>query len=464
MTPVVAAVRLQLGAVHYGRRSRQSVGPSLAVKASQGWPITPPPRLWPQPRFRLTLRRRFLVQPMLKVAPELDPDSRLQSPLGTDDTASTLRSYRPADRLHFESLPLAAVKRRVAIIGTGCWGKDLVQTLGELGALRAVCDTDPARLTAMPNGVVKHYGRVEDCFADSDVSAVVIATPAVSHVELVRAALKAGKDVLVEKPLALTLRDGQELVRTAAGSGLILMVGNVLRYHPAICRLKGMIDAGELGRVEYICSNRLSVARPRAEENILWSFAPHEVSVILGLLGEMPLAASCQGGDYLSRGVSDVTVSQFVFAGGVRAQIFVSRLRPFQEQRLVVVGSDEMAVFDEAAPDRLVLYPRGDWKNVSTSTAEATGEPVLIDSMEPMKTECLAFLESLVTRQPPVTDGDEELRMLEVLDACERSLSSDGARTEVQLSARSRRLQRIARLGAQYAEEPASAGEATAPL
>jgi len=209
------------------------------------------------------------------------------------------------------------------------------------------------------------------------------------------------------------------------------MMGNILRYHPAVCRLKEMMDAGELGKVEYICSNRLSIDRLRAEENILWSFAPHEVSVILGLLGEMPVAASCQGGDYVSRGVSDVTISQFVFAGGVRAQIFVSRLRPFKEHWLVVVGSDKMAVFDEGTPGRLVTYPQWNWKDPVPAAAEATGEPVQIDATEPMKAECLAFLESLDTRRPPLTDGSEELRVLEVLDACESSLSNDGMRTMV---------------------------------
>ncbi len=395
---------------------------------------------------------------MVRLATELEPSSRVPSPVNSRHAASVLRTSPSVDSLHLGSLPLAAVERRIAVIGAGWWGKGLVQTFGDLGTLRAVCDTDPARLTAMPNGAVKHYGRTEDCLADPDVSAVVIATPAVSHFELVRAALRAGKDVFVEKPLALTLRDGQELVRTAAGSGRVLMVGNVLRYHPAICRLKDMIDAGDLGRVEYICSNRLSVARQRAEENILWSFAPHEVSVILGLLGEQPLAASCQGGDYLSRGVSDVTISQFVFAGGVRAQIFVSRLRPFQEQRLVVVGSDEMAVFDEAAPDRLVTYPRGDWKDSSVSSAESAGKPIRIDSTEPMKAECIAFLESLETRQPPVTDGEEELRVLEVLDACERSLSSDGARTDVQPPSRSRRGHKTGALGVRNTNKPTLAG------
>ena len=329
-------------------------------------------------------------------------------------------------------------QRRVAVVGAGCWGKEIVRTFAELGALRAVCDSDATRLAAQPNGTVKHYGRVEDCLRDANVSAVAIATPAVSHSEMVRSALQAGKDVFVERPLALSVREGQELVRYATNTDRILMVGNVLRFHPAVGKLKDMIDAGELGRVEYIYSSRPSIDRLRAEENILWSFAPHEVSVILALLGEMPTAASCQGGDYVGRGVSDVTISQFQFAGGVRAQVFVSRLRPFKEQRLAVVGSDKMAVFDESAPDRLVTYPRRDWKHPVPAAEEAPGEPVPIGTDEPMKVECQTFLASLDSRLSPTSDGSEELRMLEVLDACERSLSNDGTRTTVNPSIRSR--------------------------
>jgi UDP-2-acetamido-3-amino-2,3-dideoxy-glucuronate N-acetyltransferase len=346
---------------------------------------------------------------------------------------------RPAvNGLVLQSSPVTAGQRCVAVIGTGSWGTELVRTFAELGALRAVCDSDVARLAVQPNGTVKHYALVEDCLRDPNVSAVAIATPAVSHFELVRSALQAGKDVFVEKPLALTTRDGQELVRYATNSNRILMVGNVLRFHPAVGKLKDMIDAGELGRVEYICSSRRSIDRLRAEESILWSFAPHEVSVILSLLGELPIAASCQGGDYVGRGVSDVTVSQFQFAGGVRAQVFVSRLRPFKEQRLVVVGSDKMAVFDESAPDRLVTYPRRDWKCPVPTSEDAPGKPVTIDATDPMKVECQTFLASLDSRRPPVSDGSEELRVLEVLDACERSLSNDGTRTMVKPPIRSR--------------------------
>ena len=334
---------------------------------------------------------------------------------------------RPAENaIAPQPFTLTAGPRRVAVIGTGSWGKALVRVFAELGSLRAVCDSDAAQLAVQPNGTVRHYGRVEDCLRDPDVSAVAIATPAFSHSELVRSALQAGKDVFVERPLALTVRDGQELVKYAAKSTRILMIGNALRFHPAVGKLSDMIDAGELGRVEYVCSSRPSIDGQRAEENILWSFAPHEVSVILGLLGELPITASCQGGDYVGRGVSDVTISQFQFAGGVRVQVFVSRLRPLKEQRLVVVGSDKMAVFDESAPDRLVTYPRRDWVSPVPTAEEAPGEPVMIDATEPLKVECQAFLTSLDTRIAPASDGSEELRVLEVLDACEHSLSSDG--------------------------------------
>jgi UDP-2-acetamido-3-amino-2,3-dideoxy-glucuronate N-acetyltransferase len=369
---------------------------------------------------------------MIRFTPESNPSSSLQFPSRPGCGVSTPERCPTVPSLSFQPQPLAAHRRRVAVIGTGCWGQNLVRTFAELGSLRAVCDSDPALLALQPNGTVRHYLRVEDCLHDHEVSAVAIATPVVSHFELVRSALQAGKDVFVEKPLALSFRDGQKLTRLAADSNRVLMIGNILRFHPAVCKLKDMIDAGELGRVEYICSSRTSIDRLRAEEDILWSFAPHEVSVILGLLGEFPIAASCQGGDYVGHGVSDVTISQFQFTGGVRAQIFVSRLRPFNEQRLVVVGSDKMAVFDESAPDQLVTYPRRDLKYPIPTVEEALGEPVPVDVTEPMKAECQAFLASLDSRRPPVSDGSEELRVLEVLDACERSLSNDGTRTMIQ--------------------------------
>jgi UDP-2-acetamido-3-amino-2,3-dideoxy-glucuronate N-acetyltransferase len=317
----------------------------------------------------------------------------------------------------------------VAVIGTGYWGKNLVRTFANLGVLRTVCDVSRESLDRLQvDSAVRRTALFEEVLKDPEVSAVAIATPASSHSKLVRSALQAGKDVFVEKPLALTVRDGQELVKLAEDTKRILMVGHILRYHPAVRKLKGMIDAGELGKVEYAYSNRLSIGKLRTEENILWSFAPHDVSVLLGLLGEMPAAVSCQGGDYLSRGVCDVTVSQFLFPSGVRAHIFVSWLHPFKEQRLVVVGSEKMAVFDDTVQNKLVTYShKVEWKNRVPTAVKAEAEVVPIETTEPLKAECQHFLECLETRRPALTDGNEGLRVLEVLDACQRSLSRDGA-------------------------------------
>jgi UDP-2-acetamido-3-amino-2,3-dideoxy-glucuronate N-acetyltransferase len=316
------------------------------------------------------------------------------------------------------------MKPDVAVVGTGAWGRNLVRTFNSLGALAAVCDPNPERLAAAPEGVRRCEGLAE-ILGDDSVRAVAVATPAATHHEIARAALEAGKDVFVEKPLALEVAQGRELAKLARARGLVLMVGHILRYHPAVTRLAAMLEAGELGRVEYVYSNRLNIGKLRTEENILWSFAPHDISILLGLLGETPDQVACQGGDYLSHGVSDVTVSQFAFPGGVRAHIFVSWLHPFKEQRLVVVGSEKMAVFDDTAEQKLVTYShRVEWKNRVPTAVRAAAEPVAIDDTEPLKAECRHFLECLETRAAPLTDGAEGLRVLEVLDACQMARKS----------------------------------------
>jgi UDP-2-acetamido-3-amino-2,3-dideoxy-glucuronate N-acetyltransferase len=254
-----------------------------------------------------------------------------------------------------------------------------------------------------------------------------LATPAVAHYEMAKAALKAGKDVFVEKPLAIEVRQGRELVDLAEGSGRLLMVGHILRYHPAILRLQGLIQSGALGKIQCLYSNRLNIGKIRTEENILWSFAPHDISVILSLLNETPSRVSSQGGAYLSRSVFDVTLSQFEFPSGVHAHIFVSWLHPFKEQRLVVVGSEKMAVFDDTAEHKLVLYPhRVEWKNRIPTAVKAKGETVPLEAEEPLRAECQHFLSSVASRKAPLTDGREGLRVLQVLDVCQRSLLEGG--------------------------------------
>ena len=315
----------------------------------------------------------------------------------------------------------------IAVIGNGYWGKNLVRNFFDLGALRTVCDDNPlAEANARDKYPQVTYRRdYSDVLRDEEIRGVVLATPAALHYEMAKCALLAGKDVFVEKPLALHVAEGAELVELAARCNRILMVGHILQYHPAVRKLKELINNGSLGRVEYIYSNRLNIGKIRSEEDILWSFAPHDISVLLGLLGEEPQSATCEGGSYLSQGVADVTLSQLSFAKGVRAHIFVSWLHPFKEQRLVVVGSEKMAVFDDTAAEKLVLYPhRVEWKDRVPNAVKAEAEVVPLASAEPLRIECSEFIECMESRRSSLTDGHEGLRVLRVLTACQRSMEN----------------------------------------
>lgn len=324
-------------------------------------------------------------------------------------------------------------KSRVAVVGVGYWGKNLARNFHELGALEVLCDNERTAESLCKQCYEKVRFRTEfsEVLSDPSIQAVALATPAVTHYEAVKAALEAGKDVFVEKPLAIDVRQGEQLVKLAATKGRILMVGHILRYHPAVLKLQEFIHSGVLGQIDYLYSNRLNIGKIRTEENILWSFAPHDISAMLFLLGEIPTRVTCQGGAYLNRSVPDVTLSHFDFASGVQAHIFVSWLHPIKEQRLVVVGSEKMAVFDDMAEHKLLLYPhKVEWKNRIPIAVKASGEPVELDNREPLKLECQHFLDCVESRKAPLSDGAEGLRVLRVLDACQRSLMTGGVMVE----------------------------------
>jgi len=318
------------------------------------------------------------------------------------------------------------MKREVALIGAGYWGRNILRNLFEMGVLHTVCDTDSDVIVS----VKKKYPGVNfttslgEVLKDREIKAVVIATPAVTHFSLARRALNRGKDVFVEKPLALTSKEGKELVEIAKRRGKILMVGHILIFHPAIKRLKELIDKGELGKIYYIYSNRLNIGKLRIEENILWSFAPHDISVTLMLMEEDPVKVSSFGGDYLMRGIVDVTLTTLEFQNGVKAHIFVSWLHPYKEQKLVVVGSKAMAVFDDLSDIKLSLYPhRIEWKRGKIPVAEkAQRIPVEVDMKEPLREELEHFIYCIKERITPRTDGREGVRVLKILERAQKKL------------------------------------------
>lgn len=317
----------------------------------------------------------------------------------------------------------------VAVIGAGYWGKNLIRVFHELGCLEAICDTSPFLEGAYIEKYSSSYfsNSPEEILKSSCIKAVAIATPAVTHFGLAKQALLSGKHVFVEKPLALNKEEGQELISLANEKGLILMVGHILQYHPAIRKLKELIDFGHLGKIQYIYSNRLGFGKIRTEENILWSFAPHDISTILMLLEEFPTSIQVSGGEYLQNKIADVTLTTFEFGSGVKGHIFISWLHPFKEQKLIVVGSRKMAVFDDVSEEKLLLYPHVvEWKKRIPVANKAQPEVVPFEMEEPLKAECAHFLECILNSKVPITDGQEGLRVLEVLQTCQKSLDNDG--------------------------------------
>ena len=320
---------------------------------------------------------------------------------------------------------------KVALVGCGYWGKNLCRNFHALGALGFVVDsTESGQKTAKELAQeIPVSSSFDDLLEDDAIHSVALATPAETHVDLSIRAMKAGKDVFVEKPMALTLEDAGRMKEVAEAEGRILMVGHLLEYHPAVLKLKDLISSGDLGQINYIYSNRLNFGKVRTEENALWSFAPHDVAVILRLMGESPIEASATGGTYLTEGLADVTVSNLRFENESRAHIFVSWLHPFKEQRLVVVGDSKMAIFNDVSPfgEKLKLYP---------NSVEFDGEmPVLRKEdaqfveyleTEPLREECRHFLECVSSREKPLTDATSGIEVLKVLHACQESMGENG--------------------------------------
>ena len=321
-------------------------------------------------------------------------------------------------------------KWNIGVVGCGYWGENIVRNVAALGALRIICDKDGDRLDQL----IEKYPDVLptrsfiELLADKEIEGIMIATPATSHYDMAKEALNAGKDTFVEKPLAMRAEDAWELTKLAEEKGRILMVGHLLEYHPAITKIKYLIDNGELGKIYYLYSNRLNLGKIRTEENIIWSFAPHDISVMLYLLNEMPVDVSSYGGGYLHHNIADVTMITMSFPSGVKSHIFTSWLHPYKEHRLVIVGERKMVVFNDTKEDgKLTLYKHEiEWLNRVPTPKKADGEVLDVPFKEPLYEECLQFLKCISTRNKPRTDGYSGYRVLQVLDTCVRSLHENG--------------------------------------
>ncbi len=313
------------------------------------------------------------------------------------------------------------MERNISLIGAGNWGKNHLRNLKNLGVLHSVLELseDITTLRKKEHPDVAFTSDENDILNNTSIKGVVIAAPAHLHYEIAKKYLLAGKDVLVEKPLALKVEEGEELVGIAERKNRILMVGHILQFHAAVIRLKKLIDDGELGELRYIYSNRLNIGKLRSEENVLWSFAPHDISLILMLLGgEEPSDITAFGGAYVNEKIYDTTMTTLKFGSGVRGHIFVSWLHPFKEQKLVVVGSEKMAVFDDVSQEKLFVYPHTieiEDGNIPVAH-KADREVVEFEPSQPLEEELKHFVNCMENRDIPKTDGNEGVRVLRILN------------------------------------------------
>ena len=325
----------------------------------------------------------------------------------------------------------------IAVVGTGDWGANLVRNFARLPGARlaALSDSDPKRLAAAAaqNPGAKAYASVEEVARDPQVQGAVVSASAASHYPLARTLLEAGKDVYVEKPLALEVAHAEELVRLARERSRILMVGHLLLYHPAVRYVKDLIARGDLGDLYYIYSQRVNLGMVRHDENALWSFAPHDLSVILHLLDLEPVDVVARGSAFLQSDVEDVVFVDLRFPNGKLAHAHVSWLDPHKLRKFTVVGSRKMVVFDDMeASEKVKIYDKGVEQGRIVSYGESltvrSGDIVIpkISLQEPLAIECRHFVECVRDRKPPLTPGEDGLKVVRVLAAAQASLEQGG--------------------------------------
>ena len=332
----------------------------------------------------------------------------------------------------------AGDRTTLACVGAGYWGRNLVRVFGSIPDIRlkTVCDAN----ADIRKGIRAQYPDAEvaasydEVLADREVEAVVLAVPAIRHFAAARAALEAGKHVFVEKPMTLSGSEAEELVELGERQGCTLMVGHLLEYHPAVDFLKEMIARGELGEICYLYSQRVNLGIVRRDENALWSFAPHDLSVMLYLLGQVPDTVSARGESYLQRGVEDVVFVNLHFPDAKMAQLQVSWLDPHKIRKLTIVGSRKMAVFDDMeSTEKVRIYDkaaeREEYESYGDAITLRLGDIVIphIHMAEPLRLEAQHFADCIRSRKTPRSDGRDGLRVVRVLEAAQRSLQEDGA-------------------------------------
>jgi len=318
----------------------------------------------------------------------------------------------------------------LAVIGAGRWGMNHVKSAHKLlnSNLKLVCDfSESAReKVSKVSPLIPFSTDLEDVLIDSTINAVIIATPAETHFEVAKKCLEAGKNVLVEKPITLYTEEAAKLIEIAEVQNKKLMVGHILLYHPAIIKIKELIDNGKIGKLQYIYSNRLNLGAIRSEENILWSFAPHDISIIQYIAGCNPIEVFSKGSAYVQNNIEDTTITYLKYPNNVNAHIFVSWLHPFKEQRLVITGNNGMLVFEDSLKNEKLKFFEKGFRNIDgiVSKFEQDYEVIPFNEKQPLEEEQTHFYNCILQNKKPLTDGLHALEVLNILEQATAKLKN----------------------------------------
>jgi predicted dehydrogenase len=313
--------------------------------------------------------------------------------------------------------------KKICVIGGGKWGINHIRTLDRMGNLGGIVESDDKKLEDLSaNFNVKCFSNIDEAIANN-FNGFVLATPAETHYPIGRKLLESGCNTLIEKPMTLCSENSEKLIEIAKKSGARLMVGHILLFHPAIRKIKGLVKNGKIGILYYLYSNRLNLGTVRTEENVFWSFAPHDISVLNFIVGRPPIEIHSMGGKYLQDTIDDVTITQFNYSDNIKAHIFVSWIHPFKEQRLVVIGSKGMISFDDSSKEKNILFynKRIDWKGNIPTKVEEPDEIIEYEKSQPLENELKYFIYNL-DKRIEIANGENGLEVVRVLEKAQKFL------------------------------------------
>ena len=332
----------------------------------------------------------------------------------------------------------------VGVVGCGYWGPNLIRNFNSLPdcKVRYVCDLDIKRLSHMKQiyPSVETTREFDTLIGDTDLNAIAIATPVHLHYDLAKKSLSAGKHTFVEKPMTQTSEESNKLIQIAAMKKLTLMVGHTFIYSAPVHRIKQIVESGDIGEIQYISSRRLNLGLFQKDINVVWDLAPHDISIILYLLGKPPISVNCQGKAHINKGIEDVTNMSLDFENDSFATIHSSWLNPNKVREMIIVGSKRMVVYDDNQPlEKIKIYnkrvevPRHYDSFAEFQYSYHYGDTIApyIEQTEPLKVEGQHFLDCIKTGKTPESSGMDGLRVIQILEASSRSLKNGGAKVEI---------------------------------